>query len=67
MSEKTKWTELCVQVAEMTDGLSGREIAHMAQDWQVKALVSETGELTPEIMLDRTKAAIEKKDMKVII
>jgi hypothetical protein len=59
------WTEVCKEVAKLTEGMSGREIAHLALDWQMKTIVTEKGELTRELMLERTKVAMERKKKTV--
>ncbi|KAA0189318.1 hypothetical protein HAZT_HAZT007146 [Hyalella azteca] len=59
--EGENWTEVCKEVAKLTEGMSGREIAHLALDWQMKTIVTEKGELTRELMLERTKVAMERK------
>lgn len=63
--DKQNWTEICQEVARLTEGMSGREIAHLALDWQMKTIVTEKGELTRELMLERTKVAMERKEKTV--
>lgn len=62
----TNWTSVVKEVAQLTEGMSGREIAHLALDWQMKTIVTEKGELTEELMLERTRVAMERK-MKTLL
>lgn len=55
------WTAVCKEVAAMTDGMSGREIAHLALDWQMKTIVTAKGLLTPELMVNRARVAMARK------
>ncbi|KAF2351490.1 ATPase AAA-type core [Trinorchestia longiramus] len=64
--EGENWTEVCKEVARITEGMSGREIAHLALDWQMKTIVTEKGELTRELMIDRTKVAMERKQKTLL-
>lgn len=65
--DKEDWTEVCKEVARRTEGMSGREIAHLALDWQMKTIVTEKGELTKELMMQRTKSAMDRKEQTVSI
>uniref|UniRef100_A0A2P2HWM6 ATPase family AAA domain-containing protein 3-like n=1 Tax=Hirondellea gigas TaxID=1518452 RepID=A0A2P2HWM6_9CRUS len=59
--DQGNWTDVCKEVAKLTEGMSGREIAHLALDWQMKTIVTEKGELTKELMIERTMVAMERK------
>lgn len=49
----------------MIEGLSGREIAKLGVSWQAAAYASEDGVLTKEMMLNKTKDAIEQHERKM--
>lgn len=49
------WTEKCHQIAQKTEGMSGRELSKLVLGWQASAYASEDGVLTVE-MIDRNTA-----------
>jgi ATPase family AAA domain-containing protein 3A/B len=56
---------LCSQMARMTKGMSGREIAKLGVAWQAAAYASEDGVLTEKMVLDRCRDAIKQHRQKV--
>lgn len=65
--EKFDYSALCKKMAEMTTGMSGREIAKLGVAWQAAGYTSEDGLLTKEMVLDRCKDAIKQHRQKVFI
>ncbi|XP_071450896.1 ATPase family AAA domain-containing protein 3 [Hetaerina americana] len=57
--------ELCSEVACMTKGMSGREIAKLGVAWQAAAYASEDGVLTRQMVIDRTADAALQHQQKV--
>lgn len=55
----------CTKVADLTDGMSGREITNLALDWQMTTYASRDGVFSEEIMLKRAQAAVQHKKHKV--
>ncbi|CAL1532884.1 unnamed protein product [Lymnaea stagnalis] len=55
----------CQEIAERTEGLSGREISKLGVAWQAKAYASEKGILTEEMINDIVNDAIEQHAKKV--
>lgn len=64
--EKFDYSALCKQMAEMTVGMSGREIAKLGVAWQAAGYTSENGVLTKEMVLSRCEDAIKQHKQKVI-
>nr|ASV50719.1 ATPase family AAA domain-containing protein 3 [Lissorhoptrus oryzophilus] len=56
---------LCTKMAEMTDGMSGREIAKLGVAWQAAAYASEDGVLTEKMVLDIVKDHVLQHKQKV--
>lgn len=59
------YSALCSQMAVMTEGMSGREIAKLGVAWQAAAYASEDGILTEKMVLDRVKDAVKQHRQKV--
>lgn len=55
----------CKEIAEISQGLSGREVAKMGVAWQAKAYASEDGVLTEEMMDEIVQDAISQHARKV--
>ncbi|XP_063603284.1 ATPase family AAA domain-containing protein 3-B-like isoform X1 [Penaeus indicus] len=55
----------CTKVADLTEGMSGREITNLALDWQMTTYASRDGVFSEEIMLKRAQAAVQHKKHKV--
>ncbi|XP_050306943.1 ATPase family AAA domain-containing protein 3A homolog [Anthonomus grandis grandis] len=56
---------LCSKMAEMTDGMSGREIAKLGVAWQAAAYASEDGVLTEKMVLDIVQDHVRQHRQKV--
>lgn len=63
--EKFDYSALCKQMAEMTAGMSGREIAKLGVAWQAAGYTSEDGLLTKEMVISRCEDAIKQHKQKV--
>ncbi|XP_076277930.1 ATPase family AAA domain containing bor [Lasioglossum baleicum] len=59
------YSALCSRLAEMTEGMSGREMAKLGVAWQAAAYASEDGVLTEQMVLDRCSEAIKQHKQKV--
>ncbi|XP_022090065.1 ATPase family AAA domain-containing protein 3-like [Acanthaster planci] len=59
------FNEKCSKIAEMTEGLSGREIAKLGVAWQASAYASEDGILTSEMIDARVQDAVAQHTQKV--
>ncbi|KAK0056454.1 ATPase family AAA domain-containing protein 3-A [Biomphalaria pfeifferi] len=55
----------CQEIAEKTEGLSGREISKLAVAWQAKAYASEKGVLTEEMIDDIVNDSVQQHAKKV--
>ncbi|KAM7443168.1 ATPase AAA domain-containing protein 3-B [Porites harrisoni] len=55
----------CRQIAEVTEGLSGREISKIAIAWQASAYGSPDGVLTEEMMDERVQEAVRQHKQKI--
>lgn len=56
---------LCKQMADMTEGMSGREIAKLGVAWQAAAYASEDGVLTEKMVLDKVRDHVRQHRQKV--
>ncbi|KAG7214164.1 hypothetical protein KM043_001513 [Ampulex compressa] len=56
---------LCTRMAEMTEGMSGRELSKLGVAWQAAAYASEDGTLTESMVVDRCAEAIKQHKQKV--
>ncbi|XP_042207021.1 ATPase family AAA domain-containing protein 3-like [Homarus americanus] len=59
------YSKACTTVAQITKGMSGREITNLALDWQMTTYASLEGVFTDDIMLRRANAAVQHKKHKV--
>lgn len=59
------YSDACSNIAEMTTGMSGREITNLALDWQMTTYASLEGIFTEDIMIKRAEAAVQHKKHKV--
>ncbi|KIH46971.1 ATPase, AAA family [Ancylostoma duodenale] len=59
------WVEKCAHVADLTDGMSGRELSKLVIGWQASAYASEDGVLTPEMIDRNTKDAVAQHNHKM--
>ncbi|KAH9514111.1 ATPase AAA domain-containing protein 3 [Bulinus truncatus] len=55
----------CQEIAQKTEGLSGREISKLAVAWQAKAYASEKGILTVEMIDEIVDEAVRQHSLKV--
>ncbi|XP_012270642.1 ATPase family AAA domain-containing protein 3A homolog [Orussus abietinus] len=56
---------LCSKLAEITEGMSGRELAKLGVAWQAAAYASEDGVLTEQMVMDRCMDAVRQHKQKV--
>ncbi|XP_076754743.1 ATPase family AAA domain containing bor [Xylocopa sonorina] len=56
---------LCSKVAEITEGMSGRELAKLGVTWQAAAYASEDGVLTEQMIIEKCKEAVKQHRQKV--
>lgn len=59
------YSKLCSDIAQRTNGLSGREIAKLGVAWQAAAYASEEGVLTEKMVVDRVMDAVKQHKQKV--
>ncbi|EPB68711.1 ATPase, AAA family [Ancylostoma ceylanicum] len=59
------WVEKCAHVADLTEGMSGRELSKLVIGWQASAYASEDGVLTPEMIDRNTKDAVAQHKHKM--
>lgn len=60
------YNTVCSQIAEMTDGLSGREISKLGVSWQAAAYASEDGLLTEKMVMDKVNDIIRQHKQKML-
>nr|XP_054768778.1 ATPase family AAA domain-containing protein 3-B-like [Lytechinus pictus] len=58
------FNEKCSKIAEMTEGLSGREIAKLGVAWQATAFASEDGILTSEMIDGKVVESVKQHKQK---
>jgi len=63
--EEMDYQELCSEIAELTDGMSGREIAKLAVAWQAGGYASEDGIVTRQMMMDRVQDSRNQHKQKM--
>lgn len=56
---------LCSEIAKLSEGMSGREIAKLGVAWQAAAYASEDGILTEKMVKDRVMDALTQHRQKV--
>ncbi|XP_032672752.1 ATPase family AAA domain-containing protein 3A homolog [Odontomachus brunneus] len=59
------YSTLCSKMADLTEGMSGRELAKLGVTWQAAAYASEDGVLTENMVMDRCVEAIKQHKQKV--
>ncbi|CAD1472443.1 unnamed protein product [Heterotrigona itama] len=59
------YNALCSKIAEITEGMSGRELAKLGVTWQAAAYASEDGVLTEQMVVDKCKEAVKQHKQKV--
>ena len=60
------YSTVCSTIAEMTEGLSGREISKLGVAWQAAAYASEDGRLTEKMVMDRVHDVIRQHKQKLL-
>lgn len=63
--EHFDYGKFCTEMAKLTEGMSGREIAKLGVAWQAAAYASEDGVLTEKMARDRCYDAIRQHKQKV--
>ncbi|XP_011310539.1 ATPase family AAA domain-containing protein 3 [Fopius arisanus] len=56
---------LCIKMAEITEGMSGRELSKLGVAWQAAAYASEDGVLTHQMVIDKCLEAVKQHKQKV--
>ncbi|XP_017886902.1 ATPase family AAA domain-containing protein 3 isoform X1 [Ceratina calcarata] len=59
------YSALCSKIAELTEGMSGRELAKLGVAWQAAAYASEDGILTEQMIMDKCIEAVKQHKQKV--
>lgn len=59
------YSMLCSEIAKLSEGMSGREIAKLGVAWQAAAYASEDGFLTEKMVMDRVMDAVTQHRQKV--
>jgi len=59
------YSVLCSDIAKLSEGMSGREIAKLGVAWQAAAYASEDGVLTEKMVMDRVMDAVTQHRQKV--
>lgn len=60
------YNAVCSRIAEMTDGLSGREISKLGVSWQAAAYASTDGLLTEKMVMDKVEDIIRQHKQKML-
>jgi len=63
--EDMDYQELCSEIAELTDGMSGREIAKLAVAWQAGGYASEDGVVTKAMIMDKVSDSRKQHHQKM--
>lgn len=61
------YSSLCSKMADLTKGMSGRELSQLGLIWQKAAYASEDGVLTDKMVMDRCLEAIHEHKKKVTL
>ncbi|XP_015793403.1 ATPase family AAA domain-containing protein 3-B [Tetranychus urticae] len=64
--EQFDFVTSCSKIAQMTDGLSGREISKLGVAWQASAYASYDGILTEKMLFDRVNDIIDQHQQKIL-
>lgn len=56
---------LCSKMSQLTEGMSGRELAKLGVAWQAAAYASSDGVLTEQMVIDKCKEAVKQHKQKV--
>ena len=63
--EDMDFSELCSEIAVVTDGMSGREIAKLGVAWQAGGYASEDGIVTKEMILGKVEGSRKQHTQKM--
>ena len=63
--EEMDYGVLCSQVANLTDGMSGREIAKLGVAWQAGGYASEDGIVSRNMIMERVEDAVKQHHKKM--
>jgi len=63
--EEMDYGELCSEIAEKTEGMSGREIAKLGVGWQAGGYASEDGIVTRAMIMEKVEDAITQHHKKM--
>lgn len=63
--EQWDYGAVCSRMAELCEGMSGREISKLGVAWQAAVYASENGVLTEKMVLDRCESAVYQHKQKV--
>ena len=63
--EDMDFSELCSEIAQATDGMSGREIAKLGVAWQAGGYASEDGIVTKEMIMDKVEGSRKQHTQKM--
>ncbi|XP_053694411.1 ATPase family AAA domain-containing protein 3A homolog [Sabethes cyaneus] len=63
--EQWDYSAVCSKMAQMCEGMSGREISKLGVSWQAACYASESGVLTEKMVLDRCEAAARQHRQKM--
>lgn len=63
--EEMDYGELCSEIAELTGGMSGREIAKLGVAWQAGGYASEEGVVSRNMIMERVAAQVVQHSQKM--
>lgn len=63
--EEMDYGQLCSEIAKLTRGMSGREIAKLSVAWQAAGYASEDGVLSKAMIMDRVADAVRNHSQKL--
>jgi len=63
--EEMDYQELCSEISDLTDGMSGREIAKLAVAWQAGGYASEDGVVTKQMIMDKVNDSRNQHKQKM--
>jgi len=63
--EEMDYGELCTEIAEETEGMSGREIAKLGVSWQAAGYASEDGVVTKAMIMDKVLDSKKQHEQKM--
>lgn len=63
--EQWDYGAVCSKMAQLCEGMSGREISKLGVAWQAAVYASENGVLTEKMVLERCESAVYQHKQKV--